>query len=124
MTVPAGWTATNSANASGGHTGNWNWTLTGNASLDQLVANLPSGTYTLSAWVKSSGGQTAAALYAKNFGDTDKTASVSAAMKNWSQVSITGIAVSNGQCNIGVTTTGSSSQSVNVDDFTLVRTGP
>jgi len=121
VTQPAGWVTTNSANASGGHTGNWNWALTGTAGLDQAVSNLPNGTYTLSVWAKSSGG--AAQLYAKNFGGTDKTLALSAST-GFTQVTLTGIAVSSGKCNIGVSATGTSSQTVNVDDFTFVRTGP
>ncbi len=124
MTQPAGWTATNSANANSGHTGNWNWTLTANATLDQVVSNLPNGTYTLAAWVKSSGGQSIAQIYAKNFGGTDMTTSINTAVSSWTQRSIAGIKVTNGSCDIGVTTTGTASQTVNVDDFTLIRTGP
>jgi hypothetical protein len=35
-----------------------------------------------------------------------------------------GIAVGNGQCQIGITTTAAANQSLTVDDFELVRTGP
>ena len=118
---PAGWTTSSGTNVSGGHTGNWSWQLQGTSSLDQPVTGLPNGTYTLSAWVKSSGGQSVAQLYAKGFGGTDKTASLGTAMSAWTQVSITGIAVSNGTCDIGVTTTGSTGQTVTIDDLLLVQ---
>jgi hypothetical protein len=39
-------------------------------------------------------------------------------------VSITGIAVGNGTCQIGITTTAGANQSLPVDDFTFVRAGP
>ena len=134
MTQPAGWvTSTTSSgvtpytNVSGGHTGNWAWQLNATsayqATLNQAVANLPNGTYTLSVWAKSAGGQTTAQLYAKGFGGTEKDASLTKAMTAWTQVSIPGIVVSNGQCQIGVTTTAAANQSVTLDDFTLVRTG-
>ena len=112
VTQPAGWTTSNGSNLSGGHTGNWSWQLTGTASLDQAIT-LPNGTYTLSAWVKTSaaGGQ----LYAKGFGGTDKAASLAAA-SSWTQVTIPGIAVANGKCTVGVTTSG---QTVTLDDFVL-----
>ncbi len=112
VTQPAGWKTSNGSNVSGGHTGNWSWQLTGTASLDQPIT-LPNGTYTLSAWVKGSGagGQ----LYAKGFGGTDKTAAI-AASTAWTNLTIPGIAVSNGTCQVGITTSG---QTVTVDDFVL-----
>jgi hypothetical protein len=134
MTQPAGWTtstttsgATPYSNVSGGHTGNWSWQLSSTAAyqatLNQAVTGLPNGTYTLSVWAKSSGGQMTANLYAKGFGGTEMDAALTKAMSGWTQVTITGIAVSNGTCQIGVTTTASANQSVTLDDFTFVRTG-
>jgi hypothetical protein len=111
ITQPAGWTTTSGTNATGGHSGRWAWQVSG--SLDQPIANLPSGTYTLSAWVKSSG--TGGQLYAKGFGGTDKTLAIGSATA-WTNVSITGIAVSNGTCDVGITSTGAT---VTVDDFVL-----
>jgi hypothetical protein len=132
MTQPAGWVtstttsgATPYTNASGGHTGNWKWQLTDTAayeaSLNQTVTNLPSGTYTLSAWVESSGGQSVAQLFAKNFGGSEMDASISKAMGSWTHVSISGINVTSGQMDIGVSTNASANQWVSVDDFTLVK---
>jgi Glycosyl hydrolases family 43 len=117
VTTPAGWTATNGTNASGGHTGNWSWQLTGADSLDQQASGLPNGTYTLSAWVKGSGA-TGAQLYAKGFGGTDLLASLASANGTWANVSIPGIAVSNGKCDIGIATTAGT---LTVDDFVLVK---
>jgi hypothetical protein len=133
MTQPAGWTTTTTGsgtpytNVSGGHTGNWSWQLTDaaayQATLNQAVANLPNGTYTLAVWAKSTGGQTVANLYAKGYGGSEKDASLTEAMTGFKQVSIAGIAVTNGTCQIGVTTTAAANQSVTLDDFTFVRTG-
>jgi Glycosyl hydrolases family 43 len=136
MTQPAGWTTTTTSsggitpytNVSGAHTGKWGWqlgtTAAYQATLNQAVTNMPNGTYTLSVWAKSTGGQTAAQLYARGFGAAEKDASLTKAMTAFTQVSITGISVSNGQCQIGVTTTAGANQSVTLDDFELVRTGP
>jgi len=135
MTQPAGWitsTTTSGAtpytNVSGGHTGNWAWQLGATsayqATLDQAVTGLPNGTYTLSVWAKSSGGQTTANLYATPMGGAEKDAALTKAMTAWTQVSLDGITIANGQCRIGVTTTASASQTVTLDDFTFVRTGP
>jgi hypothetical protein len=117
VTTPAGWTTTGGSNVTGGHTGRWSWQLTGAASLDQEVANLPNGTYTLSAWVKGSGA-TGAQLYAKGFGGTDASASLASAGGTWANVSLPGIAVSNGKCEIGISTTAGT---ITVDDFVLVK---
>ncbi|HEX3776167.1 MAG TPA: family 43 glycosylhydrolase [Polyangiaceae bacterium] len=125
MTVPAGWTTTGTTtNVKGGHTGNWSWQLTSTGTLEQKIANLPNGTYTLSVWAKSSGGQSSASVAVSNFGGTTKTVSLSGAIKNFTEESISGIAVTNGSAQINVSTTGSAAQSVTVDDFVLVRTGP
>jgi hypothetical protein len=133
---PAGWTTTTTSsggitpytNVSGSHTGNWSWqldhTAAYQATLNQAVANLPNGTYTLSVWAKSTGGQTTAQLFAKGFGGAEKDASLTKAMTAFTLVSIPGIAVTSGQCQIGVTTTAGANQSLTVDDFTFVRTGP
>ena len=87
-------TATNGGNLQGGHTGRWSWPLPGAATLDQQVASLPSGRYTLSAWVKGSGA-TGAKQVAKGFGGTDVSASLASANGTWATVSLPGIAVSN-----------------------------
>jgi hypothetical protein len=127
MAQPAGWTTTGTAssNASGGHTGNWKWRLSATAayqsSITQSVTGLPDGTYTLDAWVESSGGQSVAQLFARGFGETEKDASLASPIPNWSHVSIPGIVVTNGSCQIGVQTTASANQWINVDDFTLLK---
>ncbi len=107
--TPAGWTVGGGANASGGHTGNWSWQLSG--SLDQKIVSVPNGTYALSVWAKGSSGT----LYAKGFGGSDLGASLTAGSA-WTKVSLTGIVISNGTCDVGI-----SSGSGNVDDFLLVK---
>ena len=116
MTTPAGWTTSNGSNVQTPHgPGRWSWQLTGTSSLSQTIANVPNGTYTLSAWVRP--GSAGAQLAARGFGGTDKTTSL-AASSSWTNVSITDIGVSNGQCQVSVTTSG---QTVLVDDFVLSR---
>jgi len=85
---------------------------------------LLNGTYTLSVWAKSTGGQTTANLYVKPGAGTEQDASLAKAMTGWTQLSIAGVVVTDGTCDIGVTTTAAANQSVTVDDFTLLRTGP
>jgi hypothetical protein len=105
----AGWTVDGGTNASGGHSGNWSWKLSG--SIDQKIASLENGTYTLSVWAKGTSGT----LYAKGAGGTDKSTSLTAGA-SWTKVSLTDIAVSNGTCDVGI-----SSGSGNVDDFMLAK---
>jgi Glycosyl hydrolases family 43 len=134
MTEPAGWTtsttlgggATPYTNLGDGHTGKWKWRLTDTvsyqASIAQTVTGLPNGTYTLSTWIQSSGGQSVAQLFARNFGGAEEDAAVNSAIGTWKQISITGIVVTNGTCQIGVETTARANQWVDLDDVTLVKT--
>ena len=135
MTEPAGWVtstttsgATPYTNVKDSHTGNWGWQLTGTSDYDATIAqslsNLPNGTYTLSAWVKSSGGQAQAELYVTGTGGSDQTASLTKALSSYTEVSISGIAVTNGKAEIGVRTNATAKQSLTFDDVSFVRTGP
>jgi hypothetical protein len=127
MAQPAGWTTSGagSSNATGGHTGNWKWRLSAAAayqsSITQSVTGLPAGTYTLAAWVESSGGQSMARLFATGFGAAEVDASINSSIANWSRISIPGIVVTNGTCQVGIQTTASANQWIDVDDFTLVK---
>lgn len=112
VTTPAGWTAKSGSNTESGHTGRWSWQVSSGGSLDQKVASLPNGTYKLCVWAKGADG--GAQLYAKGFGGTDMSVSLGSG-SGWTQVSLPGIAVGNGACQIGVT------GSVTVDDFVLVK---
>ncbi len=114
VTTPVGWSATNGTNSTDARTAKWSWQLGGGASLAQSVANLPNGTYTLSIWAKSSAA--GAELYVKNYGGPDMTAEIPAGT-SWTNVTLSDIAVSDGQAEVGVTSSG---PTVNVDDFTLI----
>ena len=92
------------------------------ASMFQNIS-LPNGTYTLKTWVKSSGGQSAARVYVKNYGGTEKNYSINQTINNWTEVSITNISVTNGSIQVGVYSKANAGNWVNVDDFSLVSTG-
>lgn len=131
MTQPAGWTTSTTTggtpytNVSGGHTGRWKWRLTDaaayQATIVQSVTGLPNGTYRLSAWVKSSGGQSLARLFARNRDGEDQAASVNSAIPDWTQIAISGISVTNGACDIGLETTASANQWADLDDVSRVK---
>ncbi|RSK33885.1 glycosyl hydrolase 53 family protein [Hymenobacter metallilatus] len=85
----------------------------------QLITGLPSGTYTLRAWVMNGGGQTACQLYAKNFGGTEKNLSLPVAA-TWTQVQIPGIQVTNGQCEIGLWSNANAGNWCSLDNVELL----
>ncbi len=94
------------------------------ASTRQLVTGLPNGTYNLSVWHKSSGGQSTARIFARNFGGAQKNANINTAQPVWTQVSITNIPVINGQCDVGLDSVAGANQSVDIDDWSLTLVGP
>ncbi|MBO0356524.1 glycosyl hydrolase 53 family protein [Hymenobacter sp. BT186] len=87
----------------------------------QVVTNLPNGTYTLRAWAQSSGGQNVCELYANGFGGAERTTAIPAD-PNWVQVQITGINVTNGQCEIGLRSNANAGNTCGLDDVELVPT--
>jgi hypothetical protein len=123
----AGWTdSANVSNHLGGHTGRWSMQQSSSSAYTAGFyqdISLPDGTYTLSAWVKSSGGQKSANLYAKNFGSSEMDRSVSQAIGSWTQVTIPGITVTNGSIQVGVASNANAGNWVYADDFSLVQTG-
>ena len=86
----------------------------------QVVKGLPNGIYTLSAWVKSSGGQNTAQLQAKNYGGADVATAIGASPGAWAQVIVKNISVTNGQCEIGIYSKASAGNWLHFDDFALV----
>ena len=132
----AGWTNTTNisggdpnGNAKGGaHTGNFSmqqrYTTDYTASMAQAINGLPNGAYTLGAWVKSSGGQNSAVLSARDFGGTELSCSLAKAIGEWTQVSIPGINVTNGKCEVAIRSDARANNWVQVDDVSLVRAAP
>jgi glycosyl hydrolase family 43 len=128
----AGWTNAKNvsgdpnSNKLGGHTGRWtmsqSYSSAYSATTSQNIA-LPNGSYALTAWVRSSGGQKNATVFAKNFGASEVNRSISQPMGSWTKVGVSGIAVTNGSIQVGVFSDANAGNWVNVDDFSLVRTG-
>ncbi|TDU87974.1 glycosyl hydrolase family 43 [Kribbella voronezhensis] len=125
----AGWTTVGGAvnsNKLGGHTGRWAIAQSSSSAYSATRyqnISVPNGTYTLSAWVKSSGGQRKATVFARNFGATELNRSISQSIGSWTKISVTGITVSNGSIQVGVQSDATAGNWVNVDDFSLVKTG-
>ncbi|HEU6447583.1 MAG TPA: autotransporter-associated beta strand repeat-containing protein [Verrucomicrobiae bacterium] len=131
QTDVAGWTSTGTGfgNVSGSHNpGNWHFHHSNSgiytATTHQVVTGLPSATYKLSVWYKSSGGQPTAQIFARNFGGDELDADVSVAQADWTQVVITNIVVTNGQCDVGLYSVANANQSVDIDDWSLTISAP
>lgn len=128
QTALAGWTSTGTGygNSSGSHNPgrfffhHYN-TASYTAFTDQIATGLPNGTYTLNVWYRSSGGQSTARFFVRNFGGTEKQFSVTTAKSGWTQATISSIAVSNGQCDVGLYSVASANQWVDVDDWSLTK---
>jgi hypothetical protein len=127
----AGWTdstdqsAFPGGNVSGGRTGRWALNLSDSvaykAKVSQAVAGLPKASYTLSAWVRSSGGQKTANLYARTSAGKEYAVSASTAISSWKQLSVTGISVTDGKLEVGVRSDANAGNWVRVDDIALVK---
>ena len=107
-----------------GHTGNFcmqqSYTTDYTASMSQDITGLPNATYTLSAWVKSSGGQNSAVIAAKGFGGSDLTYSIAKPIGSWTLVSIPKIRVTNGACEVAIISDAKANNWVQVDDVSLI----
>lgn len=126
QTAVAGWTSSGSGfgNISGSHNpGRWHFhhsnTVAYSATTHQVVTGLPNGTYTVKVWYESSGGQSTARIFARNFGGSQLNANVNTAHSSWTQATISNIAVTNGQCDVGLESVASANQWVDIDDWEL-----
>jgi len=88
----------------------------------QTVTGLANGTYTLSAWVKSTGGQPVAQLQAQNYGGSVLGVTVPASPTEWVQITIPNVNVTNGQCEVGIYSQANGGQWLHFDDITLLPT--
>ena len=92
----------------------------------QLFSNIPNGTYTLRAWVKGSGRQAQADMFARNYGGPDKLAAIGITPGGprgpWALLQLEGIQVTNGQCDVGFKSDATGSgQFIYFDDVVFAR---
>lgn len=107
-----------------GRTGKWALSLrhagqTMGSAVQQV--SVPNGVYTLRAWVKSSGGQGLARLYAAGHGGAEVSHALHAPMAQWTEVILPGIRVTTGGVQIGVYSEGRDGHWLAMDDVSLVR---
>ncbi|MFF9283363.1 glycosyl hydrolase 53 family protein [Streptomyces griseosporeus] len=124
--VPAGWseygTAAASFSEAGGHSGGYrlsHWSSSAyKVETYQYLSGLTNGNYTLTAWVRSSGGQNAAYIALKNCGSAEQRTDLPVSTSEWVRV-VTSVAVTNSQCTISVNSDANAGNWINVDDLTL-----
>ncbi len=97
---PSGWTTWSNGHdnanytEASGYTGSFKLSHWKNTSYQlstyQIKTGISNGTYTMKAWVKSSGGFNTSQMYVKNFGGTEKNVAIPATSA-WTQMQITGL---------------------------------
>ncbi|AMJ64047.1 DUF6443 domain-containing protein [Hymenobacter sp. PAMC 26628] len=110
------------------HTGDFHATHYQNQAYEadtyQVVTGLANGLYTLRAWVQTVGGQDAAFLQAQGYGGPLVQAAITATPGgvggDWVRVEVPNIAVTNGQCRVGVFSRGPGGAALYFDDVALV----
>ncbi|WP_328293737.1 glycoside hydrolase family 43 protein [Kineococcus sp. NBC_00420] len=127
--LPSGWTTTDRDQSAfytepGGHTGAFQGTQWAarpyRVYTYQTIPDLPAGNYTLTAWVKSSGGQAEAGVEVKDYaGNGSKNYLPIGPAGKWTQVTIPGVSVTAGQATVGFWSNASAGQWLNFDDVEL-----
>ncbi len=84
----------------------------------QSLTGLENGAYTLTASVKSSGGQTSALMTVKNHGSAEVSTSLATSMPTWTTVTLP-VTVSNGKAEIAFWSDAPGGKWLNVDDVVL-----
>src|SRR5262245_55183412 len=128
--TPTGWsesgTVAASKSESGGHSGGFqlaHWSASAyTAETFQTLTGLTPGSYTLSAWVRSGGGQAAAYVALKNCGGAQVQANIPTSTTNWVQVSVTANVTST-SCTVGIFSNASANNWINVDDVSFAPAG-
>ena len=128
--TPTGWT-TYSANGtaaaayteSGGHSGSYRLTHYSASAYSvntyQYLSGLTNGNYTLTAWVRSGGGQNSVYVGLTNCGGTDKKTYVpTMADGNWVRI-VVATTVSNNQCTINLVSDAKAGNWANFDDISF-----
>lgn len=128
--TPAGWstyspngTGSASYTEAGGHSGGYRLTHYSasafNVTTYQYLSGLSNGNWTLTAWVRSSGGQNASYIQLHNCGGSDKqTAIPPTADGKWVRI-VVSTAVTGNQCTINLVDNGNAGNWTNYDDITF-----
>ncbi|SEB92317.1 arabinogalactan endo-1,4-beta-galactosidase [Streptomyces sp. TLI_105] len=127
--TPSGWSTYSAAgqNAAsfteaGGHSGGHRLTHWSSAAYKvetyQYLSGLTDGDYTLSAWVRSGGGQNSAYLALRNCGSAEQRTDLPVTSSGWIRI-VTPVKVVGGACTISVDSDAKAGNWINVDDLTF-----
>ncbi|WP_130837450.1 glycoside hydrolase family 30 beta sandwich domain-containing protein [Lachnoclostridium sp. Marseille-P6806] len=86
----------------------------------QVIYNLENGTYTLRAMVQSGGGQIQNKILATDFGGSEMSAAIPV-NSHWTQVEISNVQVTNGQCTVAFYTKGNPGDWSCADNIELIK---
>lgn len=131
--TPAGWSTYSAAGQNsasyteaGGRSGSHRLTHWSSAAYKvetyQYLSGLTNGTYTLTAWVRSGGGQKSAHLALRNCGSAEQRTDLPVSSSDWIRV-VTSVAVTNNQCTVSVNSDADAGNWINVDDLTFTPGG-
>jgi len=89
----------------------------------QVLPGLAAGSYQLTAWVKSSGGQSVAWMEVNAYGGAKRTVTIPAS-STWTRVTLSDIAVAAGQARVGFYSIAEAGQWLAFDDVSFTRAAP
>ncbi len=123
---PTGWSEHGDTGASytevGGHGGRYRLTHYASSAYKvetyQHLSGLANGDYTLTAWVRSGGGQHAAHLALKNCGSAEQRTNLPVSSSGWIRI-VNPVKVTDNQCTISINSDANAGNWINVDDLTL-----
>ena len=91
-----------------------------NSTLWQDVTALPSGTYTMTAYVESSGGETSAIMFAYPTGGSETTVAIPTA-STWTKITLTGISITEAEAWVGFTVNAKAGEWVNIESVSFTK---
>ncbi|GAA2429390.1 arabinogalactan endo-1,4-beta-galactosidase [Streptomyces glaucus] len=124
--TPAGWSESGATGASyveaGGRSGSHRLSHWASSAYEvetrQHLSGLANGPYTLTAWVRSGGGQNAAYLALRNCGGAERRTDLPVSADGWIRI-VVPVKVTNNQCTISVTSDANAGNWINVDDLSF-----
>ncbi|MBQ1088873.1 arabinogalactan endo-1,4-beta-galactosidase [Streptomyces sp. B93] len=124
--VPGGWSEYGSTAASyteaGGRSGGYrlsHWSSSAyKVETYQYLSGLANGSYKLTAWVRSGGGQNAAYIALKNCGGAEQRTDLPVSSTGWIRI-VVPVNVTGNQCTISINSDANAGNWINVDDLTF-----
>ncbi|KPI20428.1 Arabinogalactan endo-1,4-beta-galactosidase [Actinobacteria bacterium OK074] len=129
VAAPTGWSEYGDTGAAyteaGGHSGSYRLTQYSASAYKvetyQYLSGLTNGNYTLTAWVRSGGGQNSAYISLKNCGSSEQRTDLPVSTSGWIRI-VTPIDVTNNQCTISINSDANAGNWINVDDLSFTAT--